>query len=276
VNVLFGLAGILTAAVLVWLIPSTLKRARRKKLNKQPLPAAFARILERNVRLYELIPEDLRAQLHGHMNVFLAEKGFIGCAGLEVTDEMRVTVAGQACMLILNRDASYFPGFKTILLYPDSFKTTQVSYDGDIEVKQESIRAGEAWSRGPVILSWSDVLRGSSNAADGYNVVLHEFAHKLDEENGNTDGLPILEEQAHHGEWARVLGREYQRLEGRVARNKNRVLDKYALTSPSEFFAVATESFFEKPKKMKDRLPSLYRQLSKFYRLDPASWNGFR
>ena len=275
-NVLFGLAGILIAAVLAWLVPLRLRRARREKLSKKPLSDAFIEILKRDVRLYELIPEDLRSQLHGHINVFLAEKVFVGCGGLEVTDEMRVTVAAQACVLMLNRDASHFPGFKTILVYPDSFKTTQVSYDGDIEVHEESVRAGEAWHRGPVVLSWNDVRRGRSDAGDGFNVVLHEFAHKLDEENENTDGLPILGEQAHYEEWASVLGREYKLLEGRVARNENRVLDEYALTSPPEFFAVATESFFEKPKQMKDRLPNLYQQLSKFYRLDPASWKGGR
>ena len=271
-NVFLFLAAVLIVAVLVAFTPSMLRRARRSRLTKQPLANAFIEILKRDVRLYELIPEDLKTQLHGHVNVFLAEKGFVGCGGLEVTDEMRVTVAGQACMLLLNRDVSYFPGFKTILIYPDSFKSTQISYDGDIEIQEESVRAGEAWYRGPVVLSWKDVLAGTSNASDGYNVVLHEFAHKLDEENASTDGLPILGERDHYEEWARVLGREYQRLEGRVARNENRVLDEYALTSPPEFFAVATESFFEKPTEMKDLLPDLYGQLRRFYRLDPASW----
>ena len=266
----------LVAAVLVWIVPAKVKRARRKELTKKALPDELIRIVERNVRLYAVIPEDLRAELHGHINVFLAEKEFIGCAGLEVTDEMKVTVAAQACMLLLNRSSSYFPGFKSILMYPDSFKSKQVFYDGDIEIHGESVRAGESWHRGPIVLSWRDVLRGASGGRDGYNVVLHEFAHKLDEENENTDGLPILGDQEHYEQWAHVLGREYQRLEGRVARGENSVLDEYALTSPPEFFAVATESFFEKAREMKNRLPALYQQLSTFYCLDPASWHRSR
>ena len=274
VNAILGLAAVLIAAVLAWIVRTRLKLARRRQLRKKSFPNAFIETLQRNVRLYALIPEDLKVQLHGHMNVFLAEKKFIGCAGLEVTDEMKLTIAAQACLLMLNRDTSYFPGFQSILIYPDSFRATEVTYDGDIEIHEESVRAGESWHRGPVVLSWNDVLRGASRAGDGYNVVLHEFAHKLDEENDSTDGLPILEEQGHYQEWARVLGREYRLLESRVARGDNGVLDEYALTSPPEFFAVATESFFEMPQKMKDQLPELYRQLKKFYRLDPASWQG--
>ena len=149
---------------------------------------------------------------------------------------------------------------------------TEVTYDGQMEVHRKTRRAGESWHRGPVVLSWKDVLRGASDAGDGYNVVLHEFAHKLDEENGGTNGLPILQGRERYGEWAEVLGREYESLKHRVTRGQNRVLDEYGLTSPPEFFAVATESFFEKPAAMRDHLPDLYEQLRNFYRLDPVTW----
>jgi Mlc titration factor MtfA (ptsG expression regulator) len=116
-------------------------------------------------------------------------------------------------------------------------------------------------------------VHGAANAGDGYNVVLHEFAHKLDEENNGTNGQPILHEVGDYREWAEVLGREYEQFAERVSRRKNKVIDEYGLTSPPEFFAVATESFFEKASSMQRKLPDLYEQLKKYYRVDPASWS---
>jgi len=259
---------------LYWLIKPRLVENRRRRLRKRPPPEGVKEVLSRNVGLYSLLPDDLRAELHGHINVFLNEKRFLGVGGQEITNEVSITVAGIACMLLLNREPTYFPGFSSILIYPATYETTQVDYDGAVEVHKRSRRAGESWHRGPVVLSWSDVLRGASNSSDGYNVVLHEFAHKLDEENSGTNGLPILHEIDHYEEWAEVLGREYRSLEDRVARGKNKVIDDYGLTSPPEFFAVATESFFEKAAAMQKRLPDLYAQLKKFYVVDPAAWTS--
>ena len=273
-NVFIGLAAIPFGALLIWLGRIRLTKIKRGKLRKQPIPTHLPNILGRNVGIYAQLPDDLKRDLHGHINVFLAEKDFIGCDGLEVSEEMRVTVACLACILLLNRQATYFPGFSSILIYPDAYTVTEVSYDGQLEVRRESTRAGESWHRGPVVLSWKDVLRGAANVGDGYNVVLHEFAHKLDEENGGTNGLPVLQEPEQYRGWAKVLGKEYESLEDRVARGKNRVLHAYGLTSPPEFFAVATESFFEKPTMMRDRLPDLYEQLRIFYCLDPAAWTS--
>lgn len=179
--------------------------------------------MSRNIGLYSLVPDDLQAEPHGHINVFLNEKRFLGLGGQEITAEVMATVAGIACLLLLNRDSSYFPGFTSILIYPETYETTQVEHDGVVETSRRSRRAGESWHRGPIVLSWSDVLHGAANPGDGYNVVLHEFAHKLDVENSGTKGLPILQETAHYAEWA-------------------------------EFFAVATESFFEKGAGMSKRL----------------------
>jgi Mlc titration factor MtfA (ptsG expression regulator) len=249
-----------------------LVRRRRSRLRSRPLPDGVEEILSRNIGLYSLLPDDLQAELHGHINVFLNEKRFLGLGGQEITAEVMATVAGIACLLLLNRDSSYFPGFTSILIYPETYETTQVEHDGVVETSKRSRRAGESWHRGPIVLSWSDVLHGAANPGDGYNVVLHEFAHKLDEENSGTNGLPILQETAHYAEWAEVLGREYRAFEKRVARRKNRVIDDYGLTSPAEFFAVATESFFEKGAAMSKRLPDLYEQLQRFYAVDPAKW----
>lgn len=245
---------------------------RRARLRRQPLAQGVEEILSRNVGLYSLLPSEQREQLHGHINVFLEEKRFLGVGGQQITSEVAVTIAGIACMLLLNREPSYFPGFSSILVYPDIYEADQVDYDGVIETRKRSRRAGESWHRGPVVLSWSSVLQGAANAGDGYNVVLHEFAHKLDEENSGTNGQPILHAAGHYQEWAEVLGREYRSFADRVSRRKNKVIDEYGLTSPAEFFAVATESFFEKAMAMQRRLPDLYEQLKKFYAVDPASW----
>ncbi len=259
-------------AVLIWFGRNQLQKSRRARLLKEPLSAHLLGILEHNVGIYAQLPDELKADLQGLINIFMDEKQFIGCGGLEVSDEMRVTVAGLASVLLLNRPTTYYSGFSSVMMYPDAYIATEVSFDGTVEVSREVTRAGESWHRGPVILSWKDVLRGAANVGDGYNVVLHEFAHKLDEENNGTNGLPVLHEQGQYGEWAEVLGREYESLESRAARGKNSVLHEYGLTSPPEFFAVATESFFEKSVAMKKKLPDLYDQLRRFYHSDPASW----
>lgn len=268
-----SLASIPLIVVAIWFARKQNKAAKRLKLRKRRLPGNFLEILEANVGIYAQLPDKLKSELHGLVNVFLNEKEFIGCDGLEVSDEMRVTVASLACVLLLNRPSTYFPGFSTIMMYPTAYVATEVSFDGAVKVSREVTRAGESWHRGPVVLSWLDVLRGAANVGDGYNVVLHEFAHKLDEENDGTNGLPVLHEQGQYKEWAPVLGREYESLQSRTVRGKNKVLHEYGLTSPAEFFAVATESFFEKSAAMKKKLPDLYDQLRRFYRLDPANWS---
>ncbi len=222
--------------------------------------------------LYKRLPEDLRQTLQGCINYFLDEKVFVGRNGLVITDKIRLVVAANACMLIVNNRKRYFSGFETILIYPDTYIAKEVSYDGMVEVHKDVARAGESWYRGPIVLSLTDVVHGSGNEQDAHNVVLHEFAHKLDEENGVMDGLPVLRESAHYKEWAEVLTREYDEFLDRVDRGKNKVIDEYGAVSASEFFAVATESFFEKPEHMRKRLPELYKQLQTFYGLDPAEW----
>ena len=263
--------GILLAG-LVYFAVVVRPRRRREQLRRQPLRPEFVTILEHNVPLYRKMPEALHAELRGYVNVFLHDKEFVGCAGLEVTDEMRVTVAGNACLLLLNRKENYFRGFSNILMYPDTYIAQEAHWDGAVMVYRDSARAGESWERGPIVLSWNDVRKGYEHTEDGHNVVLHEFAHKLDEENGVVDGLPILREREDYAEWARVLSKEFSGLIQRAQRRKNRVLDSYGTSAPSEFFAVATESFFERGALMKQRLPDLYDQLRKFYGVDPADW----
>jgi hypothetical protein len=264
---------------LLWLLMPRLRRSRRARLFAKELPEAFVAILERNIPLYRKMPNDLKAELRGHVNVFLNEKRFRGCGGLEISDEIRVTIGGFACLLILRRDSDYFPGFSSILVYPDTYLVDEVTYDGVVEVEGQDARSGESWHRGPVVLSWRDILESLAEDNDGYNVVLHEFAHKLDEENGDVDGVPVLADSTHYKEWAEVLTRAYGSYgsPGKPARPGHApVLDEYAFTAPEEFFAVATEAFFEKAQEFKEELPELYEQLRRFYRVDPAAWTAKR
>jgi len=271
---IFIFFGLIFAAFLVWVIRLQLQRSRRNNLFLKPLPTDWIQILENNVSIYSLLPQNLREELYGRINIFLDEKEFIGCAGLQISNEIRITIAGNACILQLKRDKRCFPRFTTILIYPDTYVSKEVKSDGLIVVHEESVRAGESWYRGPVVLSWADVMRGSLNNSDGHNVVLHEFAHKLDEENEIMNGLPVLRDSSHYAEWAEVLSKEFDSLLIRADRGTNSVIDAYGAVSPSEFFAVATESFFEKPLQMKNKLPDLYQQFRRFYNLDPAAWRN--
>ncbi len=271
---IFIFFGLIFAAFLVWVLRLQLQRSRRNNLFLKPLPPDWIQILEKNVSIYSLLPQNLREELHGRINIFLDEKEFIGCAGLQISNEIRVTIAGNACILLLKRDKRCFPRFTTILIYPDTYVSREVKSDGLVVVHEESVRAGESWYRGPVVLSWADVMRGSLNNSDGHNVVLHEFAHKLDEENEIMNGLPVLRDSSHYAEWAEVLSKEFDSLLIRVDRGTNSVIDAYGAVSPPEFFAVATESFFEKPLLMKNKLPDLYQQFRRFYNLDPAAWRN--
>ena len=239
---------------------------------KTPLNSSWISILQKNVSIYSKLPQTLREELHGYINIFLDEKKFIGCDGIEITDEIRITVAGNACLLLLQGDKHHFPDFTSILIYPNTYVAHNVQHDGLVTTENPSRRAGESWVRGPIVLSWADVRRGSENVEDGHNVVIHEFAHKLDEQSGHMNGLPLLRDESHYKEWNKVLSEEFDALQERARRGKNKVLDEYGTASPPEFFAVASESFFEKPIQMKKRLPDLYSQLQTFYNIDPASW----
>ena len=261
-----------SSVTLLIFLPERLRRFRRKKLFDMPISDSYRRILQRNVPLYGRMPPELRRQLEGHVNVLLDEKRFTGCAGQEMSDEIRLTIAGHAGLLLLNRPGEYFPDFTSILVYPDTYIADEVSYDGEVEIHEQVARAGESWERGPVVLSWQDIVHGLSGEADGMNVILHEFAHKLDEQNGDTEGAPLLGSDADYAEWARVLSEEFAALEKSVHAGEEALLDDYALHSPAEFFAVATEVFFEKPDEMRRMLPKLYAQLAGYYRVDPAGW----
>jgi Mlc titration factor MtfA (ptsG expression regulator) len=273
VSPLITIAALVLLGLLIWWVSRALyRRIRRRQLLAAPLPQEAIAILQRRVPLYSRLTTQQQRLMQGCINRFLFDMVFVGCNGFEVSDEVRLTVAGNACLLIFNRERRYYSGFETILIYPDTILSRQVHYDGLVETHYDSARAGESWHRGPIVLSWSDVERGLLHGRDGHNVILHEFAHKLDEENTVMDGLPVLREPAHYRQWAEVLTREYREFLHRVDGGRNKVIDGYGAVSAVEFFAVATESFFEKPKRMKSQLPELYGQFRQFYGLDPSAW----
>jgi hypothetical protein len=261
-------APVLVVAFLI--IKRLYRSAKRKGLVARPFARKWEKIIETNVPLYKRLPDSLKEQLHGLIHIFLAEKSFEGCGGLELTDEIKVTIAAQASMLLLNRKTSYFRKLRTILVYPHTYVARAVPSNGVVVIDGRSVRLGESWQNGPVVLAWDSVIGGTRNITDGKNVVLHEFSHQLDQEDGAADGAPILEHRSSYVTWARILGEEYEAL--RKKRRGKAVMNKYGATNPAEFFAVATETFFEKPKQMKKKHPELYDELKDYYKLDPLEW----
>lgn len=249
------------------------RQKKRAALLATPLPEAWRRYLQHSFPLYQRLPPALQRKLEGHIQVFLQEKVFVGCNDMAVSDEVRLLIAAQACMLILNRPTDYYPGFETILVYPDTFVVPVTQRDGALQSHSVSARSGESWHRGPVVLAWDQVLEGAQDGRDGHNVVMHEFAHKLDEENWYMDGLPVLANGEQYADWKRVLTETYEALQQSVEQEQADVIDEYGATSPAEFFAVVTETFFEKPRQLQHHYPALYRQLQSFYHLDPCQWS---
>jgi Mlc titration factor MtfA (ptsG expression regulator) len=249
-----------------------LKKRRRRRWRNEPIPPPWIEIIKRNVKYYQYLAPDERDELHGHIQVFLHEKEFEGCEGLAITDEIRVTIAAQACILLLHRETDYFPLMSSILVYPHAyFAYTSRRQPGGIVEEGVQGRLGESWKRGPIVLSWDDVLGGAADPNDGHNVVFHEFAHELDSESGAMEGAPDLPNATMYTAWARVLGNEYKSLLIDLEKNHRHLIDAYGATNPAEFFAVVTEAFFEKSLQLKSRHPELYEQMCSFYRQDPAS-----
>ena len=241
-------------------------------MGKLPFPAAWLGILQERVPYYRLLSRDEQAELRKLIRVFLAEKKFEGCGGLEITDEIRVTIAAQACILLLNRAHDYYAGLHSVLVYPSSYLAPSKFVDPVGVVHEgEQGRLGEAWLRGAIILSWDDVRRDSGDFQDGRNVTLHEFAHQLDQQDGTFDGAPVLEKVSHYRSWARVLMKEYRALGDAAERGQETLIDQYGATDPAEFFAVITEAFFESPKALKEKHPELYAELEKFFHQDPLT-----
>jgi Mlc titration factor MtfA (ptsG expression regulator) len=251
-----------------------LKRRRRERLRAQPFPPAWRECLERWFPLFAKLPKADQDELQGHIQVFLAEKNFEGCGGLKITEEMKVIIAAQACLLLLHRETDYYSRLHSILVYPSTYVAKELDYSGHVVIAQDSDRLGESWHTGAVVLAWDSARTGAMGTNDGQNVVFHEFAHQLDQEDGHADGAPILAQRTRYAQWARVLGREFKQLCDDAASDRKTLLDHYGAKNPAEFFAVATECFFEKPQKLRHKHPELYEELKEFYRQDPCEFGS--
>jgi Mlc titration factor MtfA (ptsG expression regulator) len=265
---LFLVAAVLAIA-LAWWIP----RFRLQRAITAPFPDEWVTLLERNIGVYRHLPMPLRMQLRSKIKQFLYEKQFSGAAGLEITDEIRVTIAAQACMLQLNRRGALYPRLRYIIVYPSAFVVSRSELrEGGVSGEARRGLAGESWSSGKVILAWDESLHGARNFVDGRNVVLHEFTHQLDSETGNTDGAPLLAGESSYRSWASALSGEYRVLQRKARRGRRSLMDHYGATNPAEFFAVATETFFERPRRMAEHHAELFEALRSYYRVDPRDW----
>ena len=266
---------VLALILIAWLIwqPRFVEQ-RRERQQAEAFVPAWRAIIRRNVPLAAALPADLQMQLRRHIQVFLAEKAFVGCQGQPIDDEVRVTIAAQACLLLLNRPTDYFPALRQVLVYPSAFEV-DVTHTDEIGVVQSGRdwRAGESWQEGQVILSWEDVLEGAADPHDGWNVVIHEFAHQLDSETGLTDGTPALPNRERQASWSRVMQTGFETLVAAVERGEeNTFLDPYGASDPVEFFAVATEAYFEQGPELRMHHPELFDELRAFFQVDTSAW----
>jgi Mlc titration factor MtfA (ptsG expression regulator) len=248
---------------------------RRRKLLEQPFPDAHRTVLERNVRHYRRLDPDAQRRLRELVQVFVAEKHWEGCGGLVLDDEVRVTIAAQACMLVLELPHNLYADVESILVYPSTVLRPEAQAGVFIRPRTPVVSGpiallGEAHRGGPVVLAWDRVLRDSQHPRAGHNLVYHEFAHKLDMLDGHADGTPPLATRAQRQRWHDACERAFLDLRARAERGEHTFMDEYGATDEAEFFAVATEHFFEAPRALRTGAPQLYEVLRDFYRQDPA------
>jgi Mlc titration factor MtfA (ptsG expression regulator) len=204
--------------------------------------------------------------------LFVNEKAFEGCGGLEVTGEMKRLVAAQACLLLAGRDPDrVYPGLRSILIYPHTYVTGGKGIFGG-QWDERSARLGESWQTGTVILSWHSVQGGAGNMFDGHNVTLHEFTHQLDQADGRADGAPEQDSPGMARTWASCFQKEYRDFMKQLEKGRRTVIDRYGATNGAEFFSTATEAFFEKPEQLHRERPELYEELQRYFRLNPKAW----
>lgn len=262
----FLLGGLVVVAVIVGRHAGKLAR-RRRFLRARRLDARQHAIVVEHFPLWEEIPDAIRIEAEGWIQVFLDEMNFEACGGLRaVTEEMRLAIAAPACLLVACRPHDYYARLRSILVYPDAFTVKD-------EFGMDDVRLGESWGHGSVVLAWETVKQGDLIPEDGLNVVLHEFAHQLDQDDGAADGVPELDEAGDYGKWSGAFLPAFDRFCGKVNSGRRSVIDDYAAESPAEFFAVVTETFFERPKGLKREEPELFAALVAFYGMDPSGWS---
>ncbi len=249
------------------------RRLSRAEVIAEPFPDRFRELVRRRVPCAELLTEAELSKLETLVRIFNSEKSFEGASGLEVDEEMRVVIAARACLLVLQRvelDEALYPDLSTVIVYPSTYRARVKRQEGYVTIEDEQARLGESWTQGVVVLAWDAVLSGAANLSDGHDVVLHEFAHQLDAEDGAMDGTPELDDLERYSVWSSVAGAEYADLVDAVERRSKTSIDAYGATNAPEFFAVVVEKFFEQPTALLRRHPDLYTELATFFRFDPA------
>jgi len=255
-----------------------LKERQRKRLKARPFPNEWLKIIKNNVAFFVRLSATDQGELLDYIQVFLAEKRFEGCAGLEITDEICVTIAAQACLLLLHRRTDYFPRLLTILVYPSTYLAEENRpVEGPVWEEGRHARLGEtARTMGSMVLAWDAVKSGAADPSDGKNVVLHEFAHQLDYENFAADGAPALATREQQMSWREVMRTEFASLRAADDTGIPTLLDTYGATNPAEFFAVSVEAFFERPSALRGRHPKLYGELQRYFNQNPIDYSAER
>jgi MtfA peptidase len=251
---------------------------RRETLTEMPFPTAWEDIVRSNVAHFCMLDTAEQEKLKALIQIFIAEKNWEGCGGLELTDEIRVTISAQACLLLLGLPHEFYRNVLSILVYPSTVVPPKRKLS-HFEIALAPIEAthpiiGQAFQQGPVILIWDAALNGSRHPEQGHNVVYHEFAHKLDMLDGSPDGTPQLRDRNEFRDWVTICSREYLRLKRDANAGRKSFLSAYGATNEAEFFSVATEEFFDRPLRLKEQSPDLYRVLKEYYRQDPAERVG--
>jgi Mlc titration factor MtfA (ptsG expression regulator) len=252
-----------------------IRNRRRKKLLAEPFPPAWQATLDAKVKLFGLLPPKEQQALRNRLRIFIAEKDWEGCGGLKMTDEIRVVIAAQACVLALGVADFYFERVETVLVYPSEWVPPpqfQRQHGGVVTEDSDALHLGEHWQHGPVILAWDQAEHDATRPQGGFNVVFHEFAHHLDGLNGFVDGMPPLDSPSQERNWLRVTEREYDKLVEMSEAGRATLLDEYGASSMAEFFAVSTECFFTRPVAMQRRHAELFELLAQFYKQDPRPW----
>ncbi|PIK14803.1 M90 family metallopeptidase [Halobacteriovorax sp. JY17] len=250
------------------------KNRRRKKYLEMEFSKEWLDILNKEMPLYITLNEQDKRELEATLKILYHEKEFIGAHGLLVTEEMKVLICAEASLLLLHRPKDYFPNVNTIVIYETTFcSEIRQPLAGGFSLSKKEARIGESnHHTKTVVLAWDSVKGQALNPHSGRNVVLHEFAHQLDSETGIVNGAPRLSSNSSYRAWANIMSSEFNHLKDDIKHHHKTFIDQYGATSGAEFFAVITESFFEKPITFKRKHPDLYDQLQGFYKQDPTSY----
>jgi MtfA peptidase len=250
---------------------SWIRARRRRRWLREPFPNEWREALSKRVRHYQYLDGAKREWLEGVVRVLIEEKDWVGGQGFALADEMKVTIAGYAGVMTLGLpEPYYFDRLMTIIVYPNDYLPRRSRFDVKSPVMPSGPRLGESWHRGPVIVSWAEIA--GQKKRPGNNLVIHEFSHHVDGLDGDVDGTPPMIDGERARNWYRVTEDEFERLRQEAKQGEATLLDRYGASNRAEFFAVASECFFERPRAMRERHPELYRVLSDFYCQDIAAW----